>query len=250
MEVHHHGHVHEKKKWKEYLFQFFMLFLAVFCGFLAEYQLEHKIEKDRGKQYVASLIKDLEYDTLQFGNAIQLIEKELHYYASILHFFKNTSMYNYSLPFRFYIETNLEESYTPSRPAIEQLKGSGNLRLFHNQLALDSILKYDSYLTGPYKNQTQYTIEATKRLIHSLEPIFDLTNFNRFVDDVMKNSSAHDVSAYDTPFTAKNQDAIRQVQNIYISTKAADFFYLQTLEETKNLAVNLLRFLTEEYNVE
>ena len=40
MEVHHHGHVHEKKKWKEYLFQFLMLFLAVFCGFLAEYQLE------------------------------------------------------------------------------------------------------------------------------------------------------------------------------------------------------------------
>ncbi len=24
MEVHHHGHVHEKKKWKEYLFQFLM----------------------------------------------------------------------------------------------------------------------------------------------------------------------------------------------------------------------------------
>jgi hypothetical protein len=24
-----------------------MLFLAVFCGFLAEYQLEHKIERDR-----------------------------------------------------------------------------------------------------------------------------------------------------------------------------------------------------------
>jgi hypothetical protein len=47
MEVHHHGHVHEKKKWKEYVFQFFMLFLAVFCGFLAEYQLEHMIEKQR-----------------------------------------------------------------------------------------------------------------------------------------------------------------------------------------------------------
>ena len=39
MEVHHHGHINEKKKWKEYLFQFLMLFLAVFCGFLAEYQL-------------------------------------------------------------------------------------------------------------------------------------------------------------------------------------------------------------------
>ncbi len=34
MEVHHHGHIHEKKKWKEYVFQFFMLFLAVFSEFL------------------------------------------------------------------------------------------------------------------------------------------------------------------------------------------------------------------------
>ena len=44
MEVHNHGHVHEQKKWKEYVFQFFMLFPAVFCEYLAEYQLEHKIE--------------------------------------------------------------------------------------------------------------------------------------------------------------------------------------------------------------
>jgi hypothetical protein len=55
MEVHHHGHVHEKKKWKEYLFQFLMLFLAVFCGFLAEYQLEHVIENNREKQFIRSL---------------------------------------------------------------------------------------------------------------------------------------------------------------------------------------------------
>src|SRR5688500_20094156 len=59
MEVHHHGHVHEKKKWKEYLFQFLMLFLAVFCGFLAEYQLEHKIERDRSKQFLQSMLVDV-----------------------------------------------------------------------------------------------------------------------------------------------------------------------------------------------
>lgn len=63
MEVHHHAHVHEKKKWKEYVFQFFMLFLAVFCGFLAEYQLEHKIERDRAKQFVKSFYEDLKTDT-------------------------------------------------------------------------------------------------------------------------------------------------------------------------------------------
>jgi hypothetical protein len=29
-----------------------MLFLAVFCGFLAEYTLERKIEKDRERQFI------------------------------------------------------------------------------------------------------------------------------------------------------------------------------------------------------
>ena len=62
MDIHHHGHVHETKKWKEYLFQFFMLFLAVFCGFLAEYQLEHMIEKDRERQFISSLVDDLKDD--------------------------------------------------------------------------------------------------------------------------------------------------------------------------------------------
>ena len=36
MEVHHHGHVHADKKWKEYLFQFLMLFLAITLGFFVE----------------------------------------------------------------------------------------------------------------------------------------------------------------------------------------------------------------------
>ena len=44
-----------------------MLFLAVFCGFLAEYQLEHKIERDREKQYIKSLLAELRLDTIQLN---------------------------------------------------------------------------------------------------------------------------------------------------------------------------------------
>ena len=42
MEVHAHTHT-EKKKFTHYLWEFLMLFLAVFCGFLAENFREHKI---------------------------------------------------------------------------------------------------------------------------------------------------------------------------------------------------------------
>src|SRR5215207_1734774 len=63
MEVHAHTHT-ARKRWTHYFWEFLMLFLAVFCGFLAEYELEHKIERDREKQYMRSLLYDLRTDII------------------------------------------------------------------------------------------------------------------------------------------------------------------------------------------
>ena len=57
MEVHAHSHT-ARKKWTHYFWEFIMLFLAVFCGFLAEYQLEHTIKHQREKKYAKSLYED------------------------------------------------------------------------------------------------------------------------------------------------------------------------------------------------
>ena len=72
MEVHAHTHT-PRKKWTHYFWEFLMLFLAVFCGFLAEYQLEHKIEKERGKQYIQSVYEDLKEDTASLANTIATV---------------------------------------------------------------------------------------------------------------------------------------------------------------------------------
>jgi hypothetical protein len=78
MEVHHHTHSgHGKKNWKQYFWEFLMLFLAVFCGFLAEYQLEHKIERDRGKQYTYSFYEDLVTDSSHFNILIDRFQQKL-----------------------------------------------------------------------------------------------------------------------------------------------------------------------------
>ena len=50
MEVHAHSHT-PGKKWTHYFWEFLMLFLAVFCGFLAENQREHYVEHKRAKDY-------------------------------------------------------------------------------------------------------------------------------------------------------------------------------------------------------
>src|SRR6187200_1059208 len=74
MEVHHHSHK-SGKKWTHYFWEFLMLFLAVFCGFLAENQREHFIEHKREKQYAASLLEDLRKDTADLNENIPSWEK-------------------------------------------------------------------------------------------------------------------------------------------------------------------------------
>ena len=77
MEVHAHTHT-ARKKWTHYFWEFLMLFLAVFCGFLAEYQLEHKIEKEKGMQYIRSFYKDLKTDTAEFAGLIEIYENKMN----------------------------------------------------------------------------------------------------------------------------------------------------------------------------
>ena len=81
MEVHHHpiaiGSHTSRKKWTHYFWEFLMLFLAVFCGFLAEYQLEHVIENNREKQFIQSFIEDLKTDTASIELNIAFRKKKM-----------------------------------------------------------------------------------------------------------------------------------------------------------------------------
>ena len=251
MEVHHHSHEnHGKKNWKSYFWEFLMLFLAVFCGFLAEYQLEHKIEKDREKIYINSLIKDFEYDTLQFSLTIDKIKEKVPFYDSVLLFLKNPSAFSDKLPFRFYINTNLEKIYMPLEPTLQQLKNSGNLRLLRKKLVLDSIVIYDSKINGAYLNQTNYVVEFNKRLIQLQEKVFDDTNFNLFLNDVFNGNENNEDTVYDTPLFTKDKDKIMEMANLYIDAKATDVFYVSTLKSRKNDAKRLIALIKKEYHLE
>src|SRR5678815_2717986 len=73
MEVPHHPHT-ERKKWTHYLWEFLMLFLAVFCGFLAENQREHMIEHERERQYSKQLLADLRKDSAFFKRRMTIID--------------------------------------------------------------------------------------------------------------------------------------------------------------------------------
>ena len=69
----HENHLHKapRKKFWHYFFEFLMLFIAAFCGFLAEYQLEHIIDREKEQEYIGSMINDLSADTTNLSEVIK-----------------------------------------------------------------------------------------------------------------------------------------------------------------------------------
>ncbi len=149
MEVHHHAHdpaaPHHKKNWKSYFWEFLMLFLAVFCGFLAEYQLEHTIENQREKKYIQLLIEDLKTDTTQLENYIAG-RKEKRVMMDSLVLLLSTGMHkqlgNETYFFARHVFNN--PPFVSTDGTIQQLKNAGNLRLIRNEKIINKILAYDA----------------------------------------------------------------------------------------------------------
>ena len=149
MEVHHHAHdpaaPHHKKNWKNYFWEFLMLFLAVFCGFLAEYQLEHKIERDRESQYIESLIQNLRTDTSVLTRSINSnYKKEAAWTFLLALATKDLSNPIISRQFyTYFLKGASVPIFRPNDATVIQLKNAGNLRLIRQKEVVDSILNYD-----------------------------------------------------------------------------------------------------------
>ena len=142
MEVHAHSHT-SRKKWTHYFWEFLMLFLAVFCGFLAEYQLEHKIEKDRAKEFAVMLIGDLKKDTAAIKFHIKFREAIYKNADSLMISLKYDSFEsNQDKIAKYFNVINDRRLLEASRGTIDQLKNSGSLRYFKNKQVTNELINY------------------------------------------------------------------------------------------------------------
>src|SRR5436190_20259430 len=173
MEVHHHSPT-SRKKWTHYLWEFLMLFLAVFCGFLAEYQLEHKIEKDREKIYISNLYEDLKSDTAiyneygrtgkEFDARIDSLMRLLRSPGRSAHLDK---IYYYARVLT--LNTNIA---IPNQRTFTQMKNSGLLRLISKQKVAENVSSY--YLSlDEVLSQNDFILNMISDYWHEVGNIFD-----------------------------------------------------------------------------
>ena len=152
-----------------------MLFLAVFCGFLAEYQLEHKIEKDREKQYMKSMLTDLMADTAHLKEGFPRKEERIKAIDSLFDYFfihrdeKIIPAYVHNLMRR----SSWDRAYDRNNITITQLKNAGNMRLIRKKNVADSLLSYDflweradSYYKHTYWNYSGIINDYIKKIIN------------------------------------------------------------------------------------
>lgn len=172
MEVHAHSHT-ARKKWTHYFWEFLMLFLAVFCGFLAENQREHYIEKQRAKEFAKSLVVDLVADTVNLAEMIADYDSLSKNVDSFLYKVKSIEPDKIRGGELYYYGDAANSGYRIAfnTATMEQLKSSGSLRYFPPALQ-NMISGYDQRVQEfilRQNNEPIFNIETRKYF----EKLFD-----------------------------------------------------------------------------
>jgi len=227
MEVHKHPHhVTHKKKWGEYLLEFFMLFLAVFLGFVAENVREHMVEKDRAKQYAKSLISDLRNDTVMVNDHIQQITMNMNRIDSLCGYVYDKSLNqinNFDLIYKSSIGSY--NPYTWNRATLEQIKSSGSLRYFNDSI-VKKISAYDAF-TRHMDDDYQVDEDQNSKPFTKREQILDMNYPGRLVVflyskyDSLKNAAYYEeMRNLNKPLVTKDINDIKVLVNEAVQLRA------------------------------
>ena len=184
METHAHPMHHPPgKKFWHYFYEFLMLFLAVFAGFLAENQREHYVEGKKEKEFMGSLVKDLQLDISQFSRLAEYRIDKLRTMDSLISIFLDHAngpvpAYGYELAGKLFGHAG----FFQNSGTLDQLKSAGGYRLIRHRNVVDAIESYDQQtkriaLRDIY--ETDFSFDNSKLL----RPLFDgRTVLNIFTD--------------------------------------------------------------------
>jgi len=248
MEVHAHAHT-TRKKWTHYFWEFLMLFLAVFCGFLAENFREHRIELQREKQFMKSLLFDLKSDTAQLNSLQKLREVRIRQLDTLLillkspHLKENTSAFYFNA-----VLSQFNSKFLPQNGALSQLKNAGGLRLIRKAAVVDSILRFD------VREQDIVDFELWER-----ERLIDQSSYNRVVDgSVVEQNSKYTYPEY--PYIYERapgnplllsyaQYDLDQLYNRFQLQKRIHTVVITKMHGLNTMIAGLINLLETEYNL-
>lgn len=144
METHaQHLHKAPGKNFWHYFFEFFMLFLAVFCGFLAENWREHSVEKERARQFLKSMQIDVERNIIILDSLMQSNQVIIANHDSLVNWLLADSTTIDRAAFSKKLGAVWIRNFLIRKETYEQMKSSGSLRYVGNIEFLKKMMDYE-----------------------------------------------------------------------------------------------------------
>jgi hypothetical protein len=181
MEVHHHSH--HPKKWKEYVTEFLMLFLAVSMGFIAENLREKHIEDERSVELMHAFISDVKENQKQLDSLI-LNNTRLSYYYDSMVFDNGFGKREIDI---IKLSENIDLKmyrFINKKTIFEQMKSSGALRYIQDKEILKSMLRYEENADyAERRSMDNETDQYNNRFRTTIDEILPLSFFKYISDE-------------------------------------------------------------------
>jgi hypothetical protein len=187
MEVHSHPHT-ERKRLAHYFFEFFMLFLAIFCGFIAENWREHMVEKERGRQYIQSFYADLKKDTSVMSAIIEIESEKIRFLSHLEQDYDSIQRGPNGTKLLFDIirhSLGNNQLHIADR-TLRQLSNAGGFRLLKKADA-DSIAGYEEFAKDIEDNQSTIYQQSQDNLRKTLNELVEFKAYSGMYRDVINH---------------------------------------------------------------
>jgi hypothetical protein len=248
MEVHHHSHLASgethtsRKKWTHYFWEFLMLFLAVFCGFMAENQREHYIEKIRAKDYARALIHDLENDTTQLVEILKQVENLVDNYDRFLKISKDPKQASYAQLYYYGSFAIGMSDFTSNVSTLDQIKNSGSIRYFDAHLQ-DKISEY-ARLVDRNKDYKPFGISIHNRSVDLWNKIFNVELIDNAMQWKWKQEAVDAFLLTKPPLLNNDPNLLKEFSNTLVGKKRSELsmelvYYKPALRQASDLIIML-----------
>lgn len=223
------------KKIGDHFFDFVLLFLAVFCGFMADNWRETISEHQREKIFIRSIVEDVITDTLESNKTLDRLKTmNIGIDSVLVELLNPETIENSNNVFRLWTKNLGLEVFVSNDRTIEQLKSSGELRLIRKKEVSDRIMKYDQTLKK-YYTQSNLMYNALTNLTYYSQ-LFDFINLSKNIEGPV-------------PFTELGRNSLNQAYaHLYLWNRGLEGL-ISHLEVVNKEGKELVIFIKDHYKL-
>lgn len=257
MEVHHHPHA-EKKNFREYFFEFLMIFLAVTLGFIAESIRESISDHSKEKQYITGIKKDLIADTASLNDFLPTLFSRINQTDALISMLQIPGTTNRGSDLYYYARTSTKARlFETTNNTLTELDHSGNFRLITKSDILNGLIRFQKIIDS-YKALSVVDQKENDIAYPLLGKLFDASVFNKMV---LTNGFKFSVDTTATLFAnvykpagnpqlrEHNADDINQLIFYLHERKSSFIGEVGILQEQKKYAEQLIQLINKEYHL-